>query len=193
MTVEVLDALNRRMSNPSLLEMVGVMAVSLVQKNIVSGSWAPNAPLTVDVKGSSKPLRDTGGLLASLAKRIEGGAVIVGTNHRAARILHDGGTITPKAARSLAIPAGKQTKAFMRMYGPTPRACIEGMKAAGYSVWIPKGKPVILARQGKGESARTHLLFILRKSVTIPARPFMRLPRASVSILEKAVARRIFG
>lgn len=42
------------------LNQIGLYASTLVQRNIREGDWEPNAPLTVFLKGSSKPLIDTG-------------------------------------------------------------------------------------------------------------------------------------
>ena len=42
------------------LKKLGVFAVSLIQKKIEDGSFAPNAPSTIAKKGSDKPLIDTG-------------------------------------------------------------------------------------------------------------------------------------
>ncbi len=56
----ILDVLEQKLRSPVLLEKLGGLAVSLVQKNIEQGSWGPNAALTVSVKRGSKPLRDRG-------------------------------------------------------------------------------------------------------------------------------------
>lgn len=189
MIVETLDALGRRMADPGLLNVLGVAAEGLVVKNIKTGSWAANAPLTQDVKGNAKPLQDSGGLMASIANRVEDGKAIVGTNHIAAKILHYGGEVKAKRTRFLAIPAGCETRVFMRQYGLTPRACIEGMKAAGYTIWIAKS--VIMARKGK--TGKPRVLFFLRRSVHVPARPFMTLGDNGRAVLQKMVARRVFG
>jgi len=187
MIIKVLDALEESITDAALYDLIGSLGVSLVQKNIEQGSWAPNSPITQDYKGGSKPLRDTGAFLASIAYRIEPGKAIIGSNHRAAKILHDGGQIVPTRAKYLAIPLGAETRRFMRAYGHTPRSCIEGMKAAGYKVWIAKG--VILAQ--KGTRGRVRALFVLKRRVTIPARPFLRLPKESIRVLEDAVSRRL--
>jgi phage gpG-like protein len=187
MTIAVLDALEMQLKDPTLLDQIGSLGVSLVQKNIETGPWVPNSPLSQDYKGNSKPLRDTGGLLNSIAHQVGSGVVFIGSNHIAARILHDGGTITPKRTRFLAVPLGAETRRFMRMYGHTPRSCIEGMKAAGYKIWVAKG--VILAQKGK--QGRVRALFVLKTSIRIPSRPFLRLPERSVRIIEQAVMRRL--
>lgn len=175
-----MKAIERMVGNLSqrtrIANAVGSRAVSIVQGGIMAGRFTPNAPLTKAVKQGDKVLRDRGQLISSIAYKVEGNVVIVGTKHPAARLLHYGGVLTARNARYLAIPAGARTRGLMRSFGHTPRDCIEGMKNAGYSVWVSKAKSdggVILARKGKrGEE---FVLFILRRSVKIPARPFMRL------------------
>jgi phage gpG-like protein len=189
MIIETLDRIGRRISDPELLDVLGSVTVGLVQKNVIAGNWAPNSAMTQAVKQNAKPLRDSGGLLSSFNHRRGQDSAIIGTNHPAAEILHNGGTITPKRSKFLALPLGRETRAFMRQYGLTPRACIEGMKAAGYSIWIAKA--VVMARKGK--KGKPHALFLLRRSVTVPARPFFRLPPASIRVLERVVARRVFA
>lgn len=189
MTIQILDALEHRLKDPGLLDYAGALGASLVQKNIEQGSWVPNAALTQAVKGNNKPLRDSGKLLSSITHTVQGERAIIGTNHVAAVTLHNGGTITPKTSRYLAIPLGAETRRFMRTYGATPRTCLDAMKADGYKVWVAKG--CILVQKGK--AGRVRALFVLKKSVKIPARPFMRLPEASVRIIEAAIRRRVFG
>jgi phage gpG-like protein len=189
MMIETLDALGRRMTDPELLDVIGSAAEGLVIKNITSGNWAPNAPLTQAIKGNNKPLRDMGNLMGSIAHRVEGDRAVVGTNHIAARLLHYGGEVTAKKAQFLAIPAGRETRTFMRQYGLTPRTCIEGMKSAGYQIWIAKS--IVMARKGK--TGKPRALFLLRRSVHIPARPFMTLGEQGRTVLSRMVARRVFG
>lgn len=186
MIIETLDALGQRMQDPYLLSLLGSIALSQVQKNIVRGKWAPNAPLTREVKGSSLPLRDKGQLLASFAYGTENGKAVVGTNHVAAEIVHNGGEIRPRNTRFLAVPMG-DARAFMRSYGATPRSCIQNMKAAGYRFFY-RG-PVLMAQRGKG---KPHGLFIMKRSVRIPARRFMELPQEYVDVIALAAQKRIF-
>lgn len=177
------------MADPELLDLLGSAAEGLVVKNIKTGSWAANAPLTQNVKGNSKPLQDRGQLLGSITHRVEGDKSVVGTNHVAARLLHYGGEVRAKNTKFLAIPAGRETRTFMRQYGLTPRACIEGMKSAGYQVWVAKS--VVMVRKGK--TGKPRALFFLRRSVTVPARAFMTLGDQGRAVLERMVARRVFG
>lgn len=189
MTIDVLDALERRLNDPSVLEVIGAMGVSLVQKNIRDGNWTPNSPLTVAFKGSNRPLMDRGQLLAGVSKTIGTGEVIISVKHPAARILHDGGEIRPTSSRYLAVPAGARTRAFMRSYGATPRACITGMKGAGYTFWYQG--PVLMTRKGK--KGEPHPLFIMKRSVKIPARPYTSLPSESIELLQKTAQSRLIG
>jgi phage gpG-like protein len=97
----ILDVLADRLKDPSILDAIGNRAVSLVQKNIETGPWAQNAPLTASVKQGNKPLRDRGQLLSSITYRTETSKVVVGTNHPAAELLHKGGVLRPEPTQSL--------------------------------------------------------------------------------------------
>jgi phage gpG-like protein len=189
--VKIFDQLDKAISDPEVIEYAGSVALSLVQKNISEGKWEDNAPLTQAIKGNALPLRDSGQFLASFYRRIEGTKAIVWTEAKQARILHDGGVIRPKTAKYLTIPAGAATRTLMRKYGLTPRACIEGMKAAGWRVWpyFGTGTPVICA---SFKDKVPICLFILKRSITVPARPYMKLPPEYVKILVNAVERRMF-
>lgn len=65
---------------------------------------------------SRKVLQVTGGLRNSMVMRVEGGRVIVGSAHPAARIHQLGGTIKPRRAARLAIPVGNR---LVRLSGVT--------------------------------------------------------------------------
>ena len=49
-----------------ILKEIGVMQVGLVQKTIKDGDFVPNAPSTIERKGSDKPLIDTGQMRQSV-------------------------------------------------------------------------------------------------------------------------------
>ena len=179
----ILDTIEKNLTNPHLFDRLGNRAVSLVQRNIEQGPWAPNAPLTASVKQGNRPLRDRGQLLSSITYRVEGNRVIVGTNHVAAEILHNGGTIRPKRAKALAIPAGPWVRTLMRGTDLQPRVVLEQLKDSGWSVW--RQKNVILG-QAPGEKEPIPL-YILMTAVTIPARPFMRLGAEDSASLSRYV------
>lgn len=54
-----------------LLGMMGTLAVGSVQKQIRTGSYIRNSPSTIAMKGSDKPLIDTGQMIQSIAWVIE--------------------------------------------------------------------------------------------------------------------------
>jgi|UniRef100_A0A7C3IJC6 phage gpG-like protein len=183
----ILDVLAARLQNPRTFDGLGNRAVSLVQKNIEQGPWAQNAPLTAAVKQGNKPLRDRGQLLASITYRAEPGKVVVGTNHPAAELLHNGGVVRPVRSKALALPAGSWVRSLMRGTDLQPRVVLEQLRGAGWSIW--KQGNVILGRKKGGKDVFP--LFILRTAVTIPARPFMRLPPESVAYLEEFLRQKL--
>lgn len=58
-----------------MLGSMGTVAVGEVQKQIRTGSYKPNSPYTVALKGSSTPLIDTGQMIQSIQWVIERGQV----------------------------------------------------------------------------------------------------------------------
>lgn len=166
--------------------------VSSTQRKINNGIRPANAPLTTAVKQNTKTLRDRGQLLASIASRSSENSAIVGTNHIGAKINHFGGTIRAKK-KWLWIPASSWTRRQQRRYGFGAGEVMRGLRKDGYGVWIQSqtgASGVVLAKR-KGKRTKTRLVFILKKSVTIPARPFLfvdDLDRKVIrSILSKAV------
>jgi phage gpG-like protein len=153
---------------------------SSADRKIKSGVPPPNAPLTAAVKGGSQTLRDSNSMARGIAPHSGALWADASTNAKQARILQEGGTITAKKARALFIPAGPKTRYLMKQYGAhTPGDLIKAMKADGYDFFYKdkvfcaykKGKP--LKRGGTGKKGEDFALFIVRRSVTIPARPFL--------------------
>lgn len=157
------------------LKVARYMESSTVRK-IRNGILPPNAPLTTAVKGSNLTLRDTGLLMTSITHRQEGDEAYVGTSRIGARLQQLGGTIQAKKSKWLWIPASGRTRSLQRRYGYRPGSMVKAMKASGWSVWFTretvKGRCVFAKRKGKKESTG-FLLFILKKRVAIPARPFL--------------------
>lgn len=170
---------------------ISLMALSTVQKNIEKDITPANAALTQEVKKGDKTLRDTGRLRASLTARHSENEAVVGTNVPYAETHNpqDGRSetiIRAKNGKSLAIPASAQVRTFQRRYGFSASEVIKGLQKDGYTVFRPlkNGKPgnVIFA-QKKTISRKTMRgtsipIFILKKSVKIPARPFLFIPDA---------------
>ena len=188
-------AMATRLQDPRLLSGLGARAVSLVQKNIRDGAWEPNAPLTRAIKGQgAKPLMDAGHLVSSITYRVEGNKLIVWTARPGADIAHSGGTIRATKSKFLTIPAGRATRRLMESYGLTPRACIEGMRKAGFDVFFRQEKGgksggVLYLPPNAKKNTQPELLFILKKEVKVPARPFLRLPDESLAVLSRYLLR----
>lgn len=64
--------LEGKITEDRALGLVGVTAVGVIQKAIAAGIAPPNAPSTIEAKGSSKPLVDTGRLRQSISWAVTG-------------------------------------------------------------------------------------------------------------------------
>ncbi len=157
--------------------------VSSTQRKINGGIKPGNAALTTAVKQNSRTLRDRGQLLASITSRSDEKSAVVGTNHIGAKINQFGGTIKAKK-KWLFIPASSWTRKQQRKYGFGAGDVIRGLRKDGYNVWyqVNQSSGVVMAekklkrkkRDGQGKVVRNSIvLFILKKSVVIPARPFL--------------------
>jgi len=163
-------------------------------KKINAGIGPENAPLTQDVKRGSRTLRDRGELMQSIAPHSDEMWADASTNLKYARIQQEGGTITPKAARALFIPASAKTRTLMRSYGAwTPRSLISAMEAAGYG-FFSAGKVFFAYKKGRtlksgneGKRGQEFALFIISRSTKIPARPFLYIDEKEEAYLLKLV------
>ncbi|MEL3908064.1 MAG: phage virion morphogenesis protein [Treponemataceae bacterium] len=178
-----------------LMQELSLMGQSAVQKNIENNTPPPNAPLTKEVKQGSNTLKDNGRLRASITARHTESDATIGTNVAHARVHNpeDGRTetvIKPKKAKFLTIPASPKTRTFQRRYGFSAREVIEGLKNDGWIVYRPYKKGtrqranVIMAKKPEGKAV---CVFILKTSVTVPARPFMFLPDDVIAKMETRV------
>ena len=198
LTIE--DTVNKswfnRFTNPApLMKELSLIALSAVQKNIESGIPPENAPITQAVKQGNNPLKDTGSLRRSITARHSATQAAVGTNLAYAHLHNpengqEKTVIRPKKSRFLCIPASAKTRTLFRRYGWSPREVIAGLQQSGVSVYRPykKGGRVrsnVIMAQKKGE--KPFALFILKKSIIIPARPFMFLPDDALAAVEKRV------
>ncbi len=190
------DSFFARITNAKpLMKELSLMGLSAIQKNIESNINPKNSPLTQKVKKGGNTLKDTGNLKSSLTARHTDDYAEVGTNCPYAKIHNppDGRketVIRPKKSKYLCIPAGPFTRTKFRQYGWSPREVISGLEADGYSVYRPyrkgtsKRANVIMAKK-KGRKAE--VIFILKKSITIPARPFMYLEQTVIDAMERKV------
>lgn len=168
--IEIGHSLNLDASKKKLLKDATRYMVSSTEKKITAGRHVPNSPLTRNLKNSSKPLNDTGALLISINGRVEGDCGIIGTNHVAARILQEGGTIRAKGRTGLLwIPASKKVKNEVRTRGSVGNAILK-YRTSGYSVYR-RGNAFFAKKKGSDE--KPIMLFILKPLVHIPARPYL--------------------
>jgi phage gpG-like protein len=170
---------------PEAMRQAAAYLRSSADRKIKAGVPPPNSPLTAAIKRGNLTLRDTNSLAASIAPHSGATWADASTNKKQARILQEGGVIRPKKAKALWIPAGPETRRLMTKYGATsPARLIAAMEADGYGFFKHPESKVFCAYKkstGKGEgknltlhkNAKVFALFIVRSSVTIPARPFL--------------------
>jgi hypothetical protein len=69
--VAIDKALTGEMDFAAGLAILGTLAQQDIQEKIASGEFAPNAPLTVALKGSSQPLIDTGAMRQAIRYEVK--------------------------------------------------------------------------------------------------------------------------
>ena len=192
MALEALDGLAAALKTPDKLATIGGMAVEMIRGKIHRGDgFAPLSPATSAYRRRGRPLQDTGGLRDSITfKVVDDRTVSVGTNKPYAAIQHNGGVIQAKK-EWLWIPAAG-TRQLQRRYGYGPSEVIRGMKAAGYSVFrIGRTLCYREKRKKRNEEGKlvykTHVLYYLKKTVEIPARPFFYLTDRDMNLLMKEI------
>lgn len=157
-------------------------AVGKINKNIPPA----NAPLTQEVKQGNKTLRDNGQLMASIAPQNGKDWAAAQTNLKYAKINQEGGEITGKG-KGLWLPASAKTRTLMRRYNAQkPGELINAMKADGYS-FSRTGK-VFCAKTRKG---KPFALFLIKRSVKIPARPFLYIDDADERYITKEIKKAV--
>jgi phage gpG-like protein len=155
-----------------LLSSLGILITRDIKRRIREGRIIPKS------KSSGTTLVKSGKLANSISHVVSGEQLIVGTNLKYARIHHEGGIIRPLSAKYLAIPL-------------TPEAATK--KPREYqNTFIQKS--VIFRDLGNGE---IEALYVLKKQVTIPARPYMnitddtweRMRQMTMEYIEKHIKR----
>lgn len=107
------------------------------------------------------------------------GTVVAGQKLKYAKIHEFGGIIKPINAAFLAIPIGEaKTAAGVARFSPRQ------ITAAGYDGSFVKGG-ILFGKRGKDAVP----LFVLRSSVKIPARPFMRPALAAIQVQARSQLR----
>ncbi len=146
-----------------LLNALGMMLTRDIQRRIRRNEITPSS------KSTGTTLVRSTKLVNSIRHIVVGDKVVVGSNLVYARIHHEGGIIRPVNAKALAIPIAKiaATK--------NPRDFD--------NTFIKKG--IIFQKQEDGSLLA---LYALKKSVTIPARPYMNIdPNARESMRQMLI------
>jgi len=136
----------------------------------------PNTPK----KKSGATLMQSSKLMQSIHHLVVGDTVYIGTNLAYGKIHHTGGNIFAKPGKALAVPIhelskNKSPKDFpnlKKLYRPDP-----------------DNKDKLICYLGiKGKTTRgDKLLFVLRKKITIPARPYMLLDNTDRDMMLKSI------
>ncbi len=168
------DDLAKQLNRVEPLHIAGEYAVSMIQKKIHQGKFKPNSSLTAKIKQGKNSLSDRGSLKASINYKLKNKTVVVGTNHPGAVINNYGGEIKAKKDW-LFIPASKHTRTLFRRYGWSVKEVCTGLRKDGFSVWR-QGRALFYRQKGKDSSKKeARMIFILKRSVRIPKREFMKL------------------
>jgi phage gpG-like protein len=131
-----------------ILRIIGVTIRDRIKSRIRTGKIKPES------NNQGTTLVQSSRLLRSIKYQISGDKILIGTNLAYAKIQHEGGTITPKKAKYLAIPLQKIAKV------KSPRDF--------QNTFIRNG--IIFQKQADDKIIA---LYVLKKSVTIPARPYL--------------------
>jgi hypothetical protein len=169
-----LEQLSRRNADKAVRRNASNLRDNMKEAIVDGKNLAPNAPLTMQVKGSSKPLVDHGDLLNSI-DYMQIAPAVYWTGIPAFKKTKDGigiadiatvhvfgATIKPKRGRALALPATREAARLARKYGSV--RAIPGL-------FRPHGTKV-LARKSNNEFG-FDIMFILMEQVIIPPRDFM--------------------
>lgn len=75
-TLRIKQALLGRITSTKAASIIGIVVKQNVQAKIIAGPWAPNAPMTIELKKSSRPLIDTGQMRQSIRFQVERHGVV---------------------------------------------------------------------------------------------------------------------
>ena len=154
-----------------------------VRKNFRDGGrpnkWKPSRR---GESGHKTLIGPTRSLMTKIAKKVTKRKVSVGLTDKRARLLNYGGKVVPKNAQYLTIPVGLTANERRR-----------GMTARDFENTFfhesKNGKLFLMQNMGAGEKPR--VLFLLTKSMTMPARPYMLFQKQDIVIITKEYARHI--
>lgn len=142
------------------------MAERQIKRRISSGRIVPPTK-----KKGGRTLVKRSHLLNSIKFRVEGNTAVISAgnaNVPYARIHHEGGVIKPVRAQYLAIPL-------------TAKAAMYNARDYPGETFISKG--MIFEKEGK----KVTPIYVLKRSVTMPARPYMFLDSDDLRIIQQAI------
>lgn len=189
-SVEGLAAFNEAMDKRIALadnlapihDVLGLYMVRSIKKNFREGGRpSPWIPSRFAAARGGQTLRWRGRLQQSITHSADRSGATVGTNVVYARIQQEGGVIKPKNKKALAIPVDKSA------WGKSP-------KEFQNLVFIPrKGKNPLLVemKTKRGKASSMKIMFVLMKSVRIPARPFLLFQPEDYAYMLRRVDRMI--
>ena len=161
---------------------------SSADKRIRDGVSPGNAPLTKAVKQGDKTLRDSGALASSITRHHGSLWADASTNLHYAKLQQRGGTIQG-GTKGLWIPAGSETRRLMRKYNArSAGSLIKAMKNDKYNFY--RRNNVFIAI--KGAKGKPFALFIIKKSVRIPSRPFLYIDKNNERFIAKIIQQSVF-
>jgi hypothetical protein len=139
---------------------------NLIKREVGRKSSAPGTPPAVGTGGLRRSWRAKATLF--FATLIRGG---VRSNSPYAAIHEFGGTITPKKSKYLVIPMNIEARNLLRRYGTVRRVPDLFVLKTGKGLYLAHRR-----RKGKGKAKgkKLQVLFALKKSVTLPPRPYVR-------------------
>jgi hypothetical protein len=186
-------------------ELIGKRFQRQARALIRGGAYAPNSPMTIILKGSSKPLLDRGDLFQAITYEVESSYVVqVGVIKARLKgpdaldiawILHEGATINveqhPKVRRKLWAMLRERMAGLAKMRKPRREVTLKAAGAMGLgrkkkftrkqvAYLIATGKINVPGRQHKPTSNAIW---------TIPARPFIARPLADPAFTAYALER----
>lgn len=177
MVAKTAEDILRVTRDPVLGKQLAILATAGAKQHFVDGvspDGTPWAPLRLR---AGKPLRDTGVLMAATTARAEqsasGVAIALSNNRVQARLHNEGGTVTPKRAKYLAVPL---TDTARKAGSPRQMVLFPRFRKGGRA-------GVLVDKKGVAQ-------FALVKSVVIPQRRFLGFSEKTVKKMEDAVLAR---
>lgn len=173
---------------PDTMRKISKYLQSKAQARINSNTPPPNSPLTAANKGGGETLKDSGQLMSSINAHSGDKWASAGTNLKYSKPLQQGATITPKKSQWLWIPAGFHVRKLMNQYNATKAGeLIPALRDAGWKMW--RQGHVFMGKSKRGSTPVA--LFILKKSVDIPARPFLYIDAENKRYISREIGKTI--